>query len=125
MKKRSKLISLSGAGGSVRAMVFLCLIAHAFLVCFTHHHSNVGRDGANSTPGLTAGTNGESSSPMKSGGDANCLSCRLERNFVSDIQPASLIVDLLKAHVNPDASLSEPHSHGTFLVPSDRAPPLA
>lgn len=108
------------------ALVLLFLLVHAFIhVSLTHQHPTA-RDGwMRSALSIAQDDDGDSDGAPGSNGDLNCLSCRLHRNFISDLQHALLIAPKpLQAPVYLEAALSEPRTYGPDLVLSDRAPPL-
>jgi hypothetical protein len=54
-----------------------------------------------------------------------CLSCLLQRNFVSDIRPVAIVPELCLEPLIRELFISEATSNGVPLVLSDRSPPLA
>ena len=106
-------------------LVLLCLLAHAILVSITHHHNSPVLD-----PGHMAGL--ESSRILiptgwgggEPGGDSACLSCSLQRSFVSDLRPirtsAPIIIGLERRETIP---LSCPSTDPCLTV-CNRAPPM-
>ncbi len=103
----------------------LCLLAHAFFVSVTHHHNSQQYLSANATASVTADNSGGSGATPGSAGDAHCLSCRLQRNFTSNVHPASVVVQPLQEPLSRQTTLSEPRSPGSCFSFSDRAPPTA
>jgi hypothetical protein len=107
--------------------VLLFLIWHAFFVSATHLH----RDARLEIPATTVGHNSVGSpqdadqSPVAIT-HAQCLLCRLQRNFICDLEQA------MPATLAPPASMPcweilqpSPHSETSTLSPSGRAPPFA
>src|SRR5262249_12620516 len=72
--------------------VLLCLLAHAILVTITHHHKL--RVDSPARPGtlLESTTAGVPGGLGAAQGDSGCLSCSLQRNFVSDLHPFRIAV---------------------------------
>lgn len=105
------------------ALLLLVVTAHAFVAGSTHFH----RGAASSAPADRAaahdGEGGGQSAPL-AGDEAQCLLCRLQRNFVSDLQGATLSVVPPPADAHGFASLSKVSaSAARSLLPSGRAPP--
>jgi hypothetical protein len=105
-------------------LVLLCLLAHAILVTITHHHKLklVWASG-------TSTTLESSTAPMQGGladpqGDSGCLSCSLQRSFVSDVRPFRIAVMLPEPErwqlVPLVAATTEP-----YLSTCNRAPPMS
>src|SRR6266496_3591920 len=103
----------------------LCLLAHAFLVSVTHHHNSPRDRSTRATANVTADNSRSSGATPGSAGDAHCLSCRLQRNFASNVHPASVVVQLLQEPLCREISPTEPRSSGACFIFSDRAPPTA
>jgi hypothetical protein len=106
------------------SLLLLALFGHAFFAGATHFHRVRGAVGA--SPVACAGTRDDAGQSPSSGSHAECLLCRLQRNYVSDLQ-----------HTAPEIAAHEcqPQGHpgprpvaptaGNFLAPSGRAPPRA
>jgi len=103
------------------ALVMLCLIAHALLVSITHHHDGNLRTQQSS---LSVGSR-DSNRTSETSNESDCLSCRLQRNFNSSLQPTLPIVEILREPLNRLGTLAEIYSRGTSLILSSRAPPLS
>ena len=106
-------------------LLLLAVTAHAFVAGATHFHRRA-VSGAHASPVALRGDDGSGSSAPLAGDEAQCLLCRLQRSFVSNLQCATLAVappstDALGytalRHVSARASCS--------LLPSGRAPPSA
>lgn len=105
------------------SLLLLALTAHAFVAGATHFH-RLPQLGA--SPVRVALQNGEDrgeSAPL-GGDEKQCLLCRLQRNLVSDLQHAALVL------APPQASTPVPeHLHevaarrGTLRLRQGRAPP--
>jgi len=106
------------------SIALLVLLAHALFVSVTHHH-NVARAVTLSTASISADYGADSGGSPHTGRDGHCLSCSLQRNFISDTHTAPLIIQPLQKPAESEAFLSEPHSHGPALRTCGRAPPLA
>ncbi|HEU4595218.1 MAG TPA: hypothetical protein VFS10_08760 [Pyrinomonadaceae bacterium] len=106
------------------SLLLLALFGHAFVVSATHFHRVRVAGGASAS--VCVGERGEAGQSPASGSHAECLLCRLQRNYVSDLQhttpsisaPESRPAGRLSARA---ASVSTAH----FLAPSGRAPPSA
>lgn len=105
------------------SLALLCLIAHALFVNLTHHHPI-----ARATPGLAtapftaADTSGSNPAP-DSGSDAHCLSCLLQRHFVSPTYPVPVLLGLIDA---PTRYVTFPTHSNSRLISANhfgRAPP--
>jgi hypothetical protein len=99
-------------------------MAHALFVCFTHHHDARPERFPPAAASVTATEDGNSGRSTDSNGDSHCLSCRLQRSFVSDTHTASLIVTTITEALSREAFSSAPHSRKPSLLLSGRAPPL-
>ncbi len=106
-----------------RTVAILCLIAHALLVNAIHFHITGCQEIAPNGPTLTASHQSDSNSPF-AGGHTECLSCRLQRNFVSDVRPISLFFDSLPEPLARELLISEPRLQISFSIFSSRAPPI-
>jgi hypothetical protein len=104
-------------------VMLLCLVLHAFFVSVTHFHYSAQSEGAPAQSSIRACEGHSEHNAPGAGGHSNCLSCRLQRNFVSDLTPSSIILEQSSGLAVSEPMLSEAHSHGPFLVLSDRAPP--
>jgi len=106
------------------SLALLLVFAHAMFVCVTHHHSSA-RSLSSTGVIVTADANDESGAAPDSKGDGHCLSCRLQRNFPSNIHTSSLVVQQLEGPANWDTLVSETCPAGCSLLLSGRSPPLA
>jgi hypothetical protein len=106
------------------SLLLLALFGHAFVVSATHFHRVPLADGASASAGV--GERGEAGQSPASGGHAECLLCRLQRNYVSDLQHTTPVVVAPErqpqGHLGPRA-FSPSAAH--FLAPTGRAPPHA
>jgi hypothetical protein len=106
-------------------LLLLFVTAHAFVAGATHFHRRA-VSGAQSTHAvLHGGDRGGQSIPL-AGDEAQCLLCRLQRSFVSDLQSATLLVapptaDALSYAALGKVSVRVSHS----LLHSGRGPPSA
>ena len=107
----------------MKTLALLCLVAHALFVSATHFHSVDPTDAPRAAVRIDA-TNGGPHGATDEGGDSHCLSCCLQRNFISDVRSPSLFFELTAKGPICETYLSEPCSCGPFLILSDRAPPL-
>lgn len=106
--------------------MLLFLIWHAFFVSATHFHRDVRPGATPATLGLSAGGDEGAEQTNVATNHAQCLLCRLQRNFICDLEqgiPATPAPPADKVcHANLTTSI---HSRTSFLVPSGRAPPSA
>ena len=128
MERRLKLRGWSRYKASPRArassLALLCLVAHALFVCVTHHHDRPSGHESLATVSFTA-EEGDSSSTPDSSNESNCLSCRLQRNFVSNVNSSSLAIELPQEALLRENVSTDPHSYSCLLLLSGRSPPLA
>jgi hypothetical protein len=105
-------------------LLLLALFGHAFFVSATHSHRVVRADGASSV--ASVGERGDVRQTPASGGHAECLLCRLQRNYVSDLQhtaPAVAAPERQPQGHTGTRAVSSSAAH--LLAPSGRAPPNA
>jgi hypothetical protein len=119
------LTARSGKRARANSFVLLCLMAHALFVCFTHHHNALADSSSLATACVSATGDSDSGNSTDSNGDAHCLSCRLQRNLVSDRHADSFIVAPIPDALSRDERLAQPHSQRFFISFSGRAPPVA
>lgn len=104
-------------------LFLLLLTAHAFVAGATHFH-RLPQFGAG--PARVALQNGEERgerAPL-GGDEKQCLLCRLQRNLVSDLQHATLVLAPPPAQTLGHAHLHEVAARaGTLLLRQGRAPP--
>lgn len=104
-------------------LLLLALTAHAFVASATHFH-RLTQPGA--FPILTAiqsGEEREQDAPL-AGDEKQCLLCRLQRNLISDLQYATLVIAPPTARTHGDHLLHEVAAcHGAPLLRQGRAPP--
>lgn len=111
---RSRVISLA----------MLSLIAHAAFVSVTHHHPVRNEAATSATEKFVANDKTNSQSAPDSGGDTNCLSCRLQRNFTSNVQAPCFVVQLLSEPLRRETPKPQTVHWGSSLLLFGRAPPL-
>lgn len=105
-------------------LVLLVLAAHAFVASATHFHAPAAGAAGSSQTALARQGGGEREAPPS--GDARCLMCRLQRNFVTGVPDSTPVL------ASP-AALAPEHEflRNTRACPaptslrSGRAPPLA
>ena len=106
--------------------VLLFLFVHAFLVTATHGY-RFGRVSLPETRTEVAVVDGKDlSREPEVGGHSQCLLCRLQRNFIADLQKTSQPIGPLSQKIRGrelPAGIS-PVAR-PFSVPAGRAPPLA
>ncbi|MCA1634333.1 MAG: hypothetical protein LC802_11740 [Acidobacteria bacterium] len=106
------------------SLVLLALIWHAFLVSSTHIHRVQSSEDELAVASM--GSSGGAEHAPPSGGHAQCLLCRLQRNFISDLQHTVPAIAAPATEAQGDAELpSPPASAAHLLLPSGRGPPLA
>jgi hypothetical protein len=115
---RSLVRSRAAAG-----MLLLALTAHAFVASATHFH-RLPQPGA--SPAQITFQNGEDrggGAPLGSD-EKQCLLCRLQRNLVTDLQHAALVIAAPPAWTPSYESLHEATAReGSVLLRQGRAPP--
>jgi hypothetical protein len=107
---------------AIRTFALLCLVAHALFISATHFHS-IDRSNSPAAAQITA-AGSDSRGATDTSGDSHCISCRLQRNFISDLRTPSVTLELIPKGVVSETTISTPCSRGPFLTLSDRAPPL-
>ena len=111
---RGELTTKSYKRSRAYSLVLLCLMAHALFVCFTHHHNARPDLSSSATASISATSDSDSENSTDSGSDAHCLSCRLQRNLISDHPAASLVVALIPEALEPRSKI-RPTSFATIL----------
>jgi len=104
--------------------VLLCLVGHASVVIITHQHGWAQRVSRAASGKVEVAPGNGPRGPLGTSTD-RCLSCLLQRNFVSDIRPVPIPPDLCLEPLIRELFISEAISNGVPLVLSDRSPPLA
>lgn len=113
-------------GRHTRGLVLLVLLAHALFVSATHFHVAAGLDPSRA-PGAAVSRQDESHKAPLTGGEEQCLVCRLQRNFNNGLmrhatpEVASLLV---KSYAFPTLEQASAQS-AQRLSPKGRAPPLS
>jgi hypothetical protein len=104
-------------------LLLLALTAHAFVAGSTHFH-RLAQPGP--SPAQSAAQSGEErgqGAPL-AGDEKQCLLCRLQRNFISDLQHAALLIAPSRARTHGHELLQEQAAlHGSVLLRQGRAPP--
>ena len=104
-------------------LLLLALTAHAFVAGSTHFHRPA-LPGA--SPAQAAAQSGEErgqGAPL-AGDERQCLLCRLQRNFISDLQHAALLAAPTLARTHGHEHLQEQVAlAGAALLRQGRAPP--
>src|SRR5262245_51132076 len=103
--------------------VLLCLLAHAVLVTVTHHHKLRGESPARPRVLLESSTTPVPGGWGASQSDSGCLSCSLQRNFVSDLHPFRIAVLLPSAEQWQPAPSLAPSIERCLCI-CNRAPPI-
>ena len=107
------------------ALVLLCVIAHALVVCLFHHHTSPQTGATGSGPRVASDCTDHREHVPVTGGDSECLSCRLHRSFLSDLRPPLILIDADARAIKTFAASVEPHALALISTLYGRAPPLA
>ena len=112
-------------GRAAAGMLLLALTAHAFVASATHFH-RLADPGPRPAQAALRSRGGDGPHAPLAGEDARCLLCRLQRNFVSNLQSAAVVVAAPSA-VGLDYEALQKISPRTAFAPRSpgRAPPLA
>ena len=103
--------------------MLLVVTAHAFVASATHFHVRVLTD-AQTSQDVVHGDEGDSRGVPLAGDEAQCLLCRLQRSFVSDLQNATPSLAPPPAEAHDFSSLRKVSACAArSLLPSGRAPP--
>jgi len=121
--KSRKLEKVLNARSRVASLALLCLLGHVLFVSITHHHKPT-KINTGTAAHLTDAGHHESGNAPGSNGDSDCFSCRLQRNFTSSIQTASIVVQFLGELQIQDTICWEPRFADAPLNVSGRAPPF-
>jgi hypothetical protein len=115
------------AAPTALSVLLLVLFAHAFIVSATHMHRLERAAGAASAGHVLSVRDSHSAEQSgESGAHAQCLLCRLQRNFISDYPDSSLTVAAPPlSGLSYDVRPSLTANFSAFLTPSGRAPPSA
>jgi hypothetical protein len=106
-------------------LLLLAVTAHAFVAGATHFHRRA-VSGAQPSQAALHGDEGGSRGAPLAGDEAQCLLCRLQRSFVSDLQCATLTVAPPSTDTPGYAALRHVSARASCsLLPSGRAPPSA
>jgi hypothetical protein len=108
------------------SVLLLVLLAHAFIVSATHMHRLEQAGGAHPGQSRSAGNSEDAARSGETGNHAQCLLCRLQRNFISEFSDSSLIAPApqsgkLSYHGAPAVTVPV----ASFLCARGRAPPSA
>ena len=104
-------------------LLLLVVTAHAFVAGSTHFHRRVVSAAPAGQTAAHGSEGGERSIPL-TGDEAQCLLCRLNRGFVSDLQNATLSLAPPPADVHDFSSLRKVYARAALsLLPPGRAPP--
>lgn len=106
--------------------MLLVLLAHAFVVSATHFHVVAGLD-ASRASGAAVSRQDESRKAPLTGGEEQCLVCRLQRNFNNGLMQHAtpeVASPLAKPLVFPSLEQASVHS-AQRLSATGRAPPLS
>jgi len=114
-----------GRWSPAASVLLLVLFAHAFLVNATHCHRFARAIAPGAEQGIGVGGREDLGRQSEAGGDAQCVLCRLQRNFVTDFHRVSTPVGAprheCQRHCLPPTLSTDSRA---FSVPQGRAPPL-
>jgi hypothetical protein len=107
------------------ALLLLALTAHAFVAGATHFHGLTSPFAPHAPTAFQNGEERGQSQPL-GGDEKQCLVCRLQRNFVSTVQQATILLAAPSAWAPVYADLKDVSASAarTLLRPG-RAPPSA
>ena len=115
-----------GRWSPAASVLLLVLFAHAFLVNATHCHRFTRASAPGAAHGIGVSGQEDTGRSTEAGGDAQCVLCRLQRNFVTDFQRVSTPVGPARQECQRYCLPPAPSSNArAFSVPQGRAPPLA
>lgn len=104
-------------------LLLLALTAHAFVAGATHFHRLPQPGASPARVALRSGEDRGESAPL-GGDEKQCLLCRLQRNFVSDLGHAALVIAAPHAPTPVQQHLHQVAARaGTALLRKGRAPP--
>ena len=109
-----------------RGLALLVLLAHALFVGATHFHVAAGLDSSRAS-GAAVSRQDESRKAPLTGGEEQCLVCRLQRNFNNGLMrhaTPEVASPLAKPLVFPSIERASAHS-AQRLSAKGRAPPLS
>ncbi|MFL6331762.1 MAG: hypothetical protein ACJ754_00295 [Pyrinomonadaceae bacterium] len=108
---------------SAAGLLLLALTAHAFVASATHFH-RLPQLGPTPAPTILQNGEGRAGGAPLGGDEKQCLLCRLQRNFVSDLQQAAIVIAPLPARAPVHEPLQKTATRaGTVLLRQGRAPP--
>jgi hypothetical protein len=107
-----------------KTLALLCLVAHSLFVMTTHHHRADTWPSTAVIDSMDSKGGNDSGRPIGANSDVDCLSCRLQHNFVSDLYTASLVVEPLATSLSFETFTPDRPSRGVRLLLPSRAPPL-
>ena len=103
------------------ACALFALVAHAYLISVTHFHRL--ETAASAATAAWQGA-GDAAPPISTNSHAQCLSCRLQRNFTFDLHhSAPLIAPPQPIAADHRARQPEAHASRVLLKSAGRAPP--
>jgi hypothetical protein len=104
-------------------LLLLALTAHAFVAGATHFHRLAQPVASHARTSVRSGHERGQDAPL-TGEERQCLLCRLQRNLVSDLQHAALVIAappaLTPVHEHLHEAAARP---GAVLLRQGRAPP--
>jgi hypothetical protein len=125
LKLRKRRSSKSYPRARRASLLLLCLF-HAFLISATHCHRAEPRKPTGQWAGVSQAAEGGTQRSLESSAHAQCLLCRLQRDFLTDFRKRYVPGDPAPQAVSAsNVSPSQTFPNGLFSSPSGRAPPLA
>jgi hypothetical protein len=104
-------------------LLLLALTAHAFVAGATHFHRPAEAGAGGAPAAVQSGEERGQGAPL-AGDEKQCLLCRLQRNFVSDLQHAALLIAPPPSLTLGHELLQEQAARvGPALLRQGRAPP--
>jgi hypothetical protein len=104
-------------------LILLALVAHAFVAGATHVHSVIQPGASHAQTAVRGGEERGQEAPL-GGDERQCLLCRLQRDPVSDLQLATLVIAAPPARTPVHEPLHDTAARpGAVLLRQGRAPP--
>ena len=106
-------------------LLLLALTAHAFIASSTHFH-RLPQLGAAPAQTILQNVEGRADGAPLGGDEKQCLLCRLQHNFVSELQQAAIVIAPPPARALVHENIHKTAARaGTGLLRQGRAPPAA
>jgi len=122
-EKLSRQVQKFVRSRAAAGLLLLALTAHAFVASATHFHRLPRPGASHAQVNLQSGEDRGKGAPL-GGDEKQCLLCRLQRNLVSDLQHAALVIAPPPAWTPGHELLHEVAARpGPVLLRQGRAPP--